>query len=303
VIPNQTKQEGVRLETDSSRSDFNAAMANRTFNSLKNAVLGQAVGNYTKSYETWRRVSNVVNSFKEELSTKKTTEWQVLDLGCGDGYHLMLLSSLKEYRETKVHFHGIDISPANVKLAKQVAQELRIDNITFEIGDIENMGSLHNEFDIIINTDVIEHLVAPKELVRSLFRAVKPGGLTIITTPNSNNSLVEIASRITSKKRAKLFSDSGAEDGYAKDKLYNETGHGHISIKGFTEWMKIFRESGFSVEHIKRGSMLFGGPKYNNHRLFFAVFLIIDKIFDWLPFTKTFSEAHTYKLRKIDRTG
>lgn len=300
MLQNQTKQEGVRLEPDLSRNDFDAAMARRAFNNLKNAVLGQTVGNYTKSYETWRRVSNVVNSFKEELSTKKTAEWQVLDLGCGDGYHLMLLSSLKETRETKVHFHGIDISPSNVMLAKQVAQDLGIENITFEIGNIENMDFLHNEFDIIINTDVIEHLVAPKEFVRSLFRAVKPGGLTIITTPNSNNSLVKIASRITSKKRIKLIPDSVTEGGYAQEKLDNETRHGHISVKGFSEWMKIFRESGFSVEHIKRGSMLFGGPKYNNHPLFFAFFLIIDKIFDWLFFTKSFSEAHTYKLRKTD---
>lgn len=300
MLQNQTKQEGLRLEPDLSRNDFDAAMARRAFNNLKNAVLGQTVGNYTKSYETWRRVSNVVNSFKEELSTEKTAEWQVLDLGCGDGYHLMLLSSLKETRETKVHFHGIDISPSNVMLAKQVAQDLGIENITFEIGNIENMDFLHNEFDIIINTDVIEHLVAPKEFVRSLFRAVKPGGLTIITTPNSNNSLVKIASRITSKKRIKLIPDSVTEGGYAQEKLDNETRHGHISVKGFSEWMKIFRESGFSVEHIKRGSMLFGGPKYNNHPLFFAVFLLIDSIFDWLPFTKTFSEAHTYKLRKTD---
>ena len=126
VIQNQTKPEGVRLETDLSGSNFDAAMTKRAINNMKNVVQGQSVGNYTKSYETWRRVSNVVNSFKEELSTEKTAEWQVLDLGCGDGYHLMLLSSLKETRETKVHFHGIDISPANVMLAKQVAQDLRI---------------------------------------------------------------------------------------------------------------------------------------------------------------------------------
>lgn len=288
------------MKPDINRNDFEAVMARRAFNNLKNAVLGQTVGNYTKSYETWRRVSNVVNSFKEELSTKKTAEWQVLDLGCGDGYHLMLLSSLKETRETKVHFHGIDISPSNIMLAKQVAKDLGIENITFETGNIENMGFLHNEFDIIINTDVIEHLVAPKEFVRSLFRAVKPGGLTIITTPNSNNSLVKIANRITSKKRIKLIPDSVPESGYAQEQLDNETLHGHISVKGYSEWMKIFRESGFSVEHIKRGSMLFGGPKYNNHPLFFAFFLIIDKIFDWFFFTKSFSEAHTYKLRKTD---
>ena len=166
MIQNQTKLEGVGLEADLSGSNFDAAMTKRAINHMKNAVLGQAAGNYTKSYETWRRVSNVVNSFKEELSTEKTAEWQVLDLGCGDGYHLMLLSSLKETRETKVHFHGIDISPANIKLAKQVVQDLGIENITFEIGNIEKIGYRHNEFDIIINTDVIEHLVAPKEFIR-----------------------------------------------------------------------------------------------------------------------------------------
>jgi len=294
VIQNRIKQEDVKLKKDLSKSDFNSAMSKRASTSLKNAVLGQAVGNYTKSYETWRRVSNVVNSFKEELTTKKIVEWQVLDLGCGDGYHLMLLNSLKEIREKKVHFRGIDISPANIMLAKQVAQDLKIDNTTFAVDNIEKMDFTDTEFDIVICTDVIEHIVAPEKFVGCVFRVLKPGGLAIITTPNLDNSLVKIIRWITSKK----IESSVRKDGHAEEEHANETGHGHISVKGLSEWIKIFQESGFAVEQIKRGSMLFGGPKYNRHPLLFSFFLIFDKIFDWLHFPKKLSEAHTYKLRK-----
>lgn len=56
MIKNQTKPEHVGLETDLSRNNLGSAMAKRALNSLKNDVLGPAVGNYTKSYETWRRV-------------------------------------------------------------------------------------------------------------------------------------------------------------------------------------------------------------------------------------------------------
>jgi hypothetical protein len=103
---------------------------------------------------------------------------------------------------------------------------------------------------------------------------------------------------IKTKRVRKHISDSVTDCEDAQEKLDNETGHGHMSVKGFSEWMNIFRETGFSVENIKRGSMLFGGPTYNKYPSLFALFLIVDKIFDWLFFTRNFSEAHTYKLRK-----
>jgi hypothetical protein len=66
------------LEPDTNRNDFDAAMAGQALNNLKNAVMRQSVGNYSKSYETWRRVSNVVGSFKEELSSRKKAELRTL---------------------------------------------------------------------------------------------------------------------------------------------------------------------------------------------------------------------------------
>ena len=75
-------------------------------------------------------------------------------------------------------------------------------------------------------------------------------------------------------------------------------GYGHISVKGLSEWIKIIQAQRFEVENIRRGSLIFGGPKYNAHPVLFAVMLILDRIFDYLPFMLNFTENIAFKLRK-----
>ena len=73
-----------------------------------NFVLNRAAGNYTKSYETWKRINNVVRCFGAELKKINEGKIKVLDVGCGDGYHIFLLNSL--YNKKNLYFTGIDIS-------------------------------------------------------------------------------------------------------------------------------------------------------------------------------------------------
>ncbi|MDI6839382.1 MAG: hypothetical protein QMD71_00775 [bacterium] len=111
----------------------------------------------------------------------------------------------------------------------------------------------------------------------------KPGGSVIITTPNKTNAIRIIGmifrSSISSKSN---FKQEG----------------GHISVKGLNEWLRIVRKGGFIVEDIKRGALIYGGPRYNCHPVLFAFVLIVDCILEFLPLGKHFSESVTLKLRK-----
>jgi 2-polyprenyl-6-hydroxyphenyl methylase/3-demethylubiquinone-9 3-methyltransferase len=46
---------------------------------------------------------------------------------------------------------------------------------------LERLGEA--PFDIVVSTEVIEHLYAPREYVRGCFHALKPGGRFVCTTP------------------------------------------------------------------------------------------------------------------------
>jgi hypothetical protein len=109
----------------------------------------------------------------------------------------------------------------------------------------------------------------------------KQGGTAIVTTPNKTNRLQQVA---------RFFKDSLREERQESD---------HISVKGIDEWMKLARAAGFSILKVRRGALLFGGDRYNQYPVLFAVVVMIDKLFDVIPFFKNWSEAFTLKLIKL----
>ena len=72
----------------------------------------------------------------------------------------------------------------------------------------------------------------------------------------------------------------------------------HISTRGVSAWKQTFISSGFSVKSMKRHSILYGGDKYNRHRILFAFIMFLDSILDRFPFGYSLSEGVTYKLIK-----
>jgi len=91
---------------------------------------------------------------------------RALDIGCRDGYWSERLKT-KGYEVT-----SLDIQPEYDKaLVHDVEKGLPFDNCSFEL---------------IWCTEVIEHLTNPYYLLEEIDRVLKPGGLSILTTPNSD---------------------------------------------------------------------------------------------------------------------
>ena len=271
---------------------FDRLMTERMVSTIKTGILKEAVGNYTKSYETWKRVYNVVGSFRKEISKK--TQIKVLDLGCGDAYHLFLLSKLEELKQKDVDFLGVDLEQANIMLAEKVKDELKLKNINFVCQNFEEFEFPKEHFEIVLCTDVVEHLFGVDSFLQNIYGTLKPGGLAIITTPNDTNAIVSIARVLKGQKKSSEVDDSEVShvDGVS---------HGHVAVRGYKEWKKMFLSKGFSVEKVKRSSLILGGPKYNKHPICFAFLLIIDRVLDGLSFMNNFAESHTYLLRKGEK--
>ncbi len=100
---------------------------------------------------------------------------RVLDMGCGNGHNARWLSE-KGWKVT-----GIDASQQGVTQARMAVPDGR-----FEVGEIteEFIASLNEEpFDLVISTEVVEHVYAPRIWARSAFAALRPGGMLICSTP------------------------------------------------------------------------------------------------------------------------
>ncbi len=102
---------------------------------------------------------------------------QCLDIACGAG---MFLHYLKERGYSNIT--GVDISPEQVSLAKQVC-----DNV-FEC-DINEFLAIEKKYDLITIFSFIEHLKRDEaiELLDNVNRVLVPGGRVIIVTPNADS--------------------------------------------------------------------------------------------------------------------
>ncbi|HYX22677.1 MAG TPA: class I SAM-dependent methyltransferase, partial [Thermoanaerobaculia bacterium] len=99
----------------------------------------------------------------------------VLDLGCGRGEALALL------REWGLAGRGVDASARMVELCRERGVEAEVGDLFAVLAGVEE-GSLGG----VVSFHVIEHLPpeAVDRLVRLAFRALAPGGVLILETPN-----------------------------------------------------------------------------------------------------------------------
>lgn len=95
----------------------------------------------------------------------------LLDLGCGAGVSIDLFRGLAEARGVRIEWSGVDISDS-----PEVRQRTRTDG-RFQTFDGVNLPYADQSFDIIYTDQVFEHVRCPDQLLRSVARALKPGGL------------------------------------------------------------------------------------------------------------------------------
>ena len=114
-----------------------------------------------------------------------------IDVGCGAG----LLTEPLARLGAKVT--GLDAAAENVAAASAHAEAVGLE-IDYRNADIETLE--RETFDLVTSMEVIEHVTDPAAFVAALERALAPGGLMLLSTPNrtamSRIMLVEAAERL-----------------------------------------------------------------------------------------------------------
>lgn len=100
----------------------------------------------------------------------------VLDISCGTGYGSKIL---REAGAIKIV--GIDVSEEAVDFARN---KYRMDGLEFRVGNILDIDSLENYFDVITCFETIEHIENQKKTFTELRKVLKSEGLLIISSPN-----------------------------------------------------------------------------------------------------------------------
>lgn len=100
----------------------------------------------------------------------------LVDLGCGDGALTYLLT------RTGAKVTGVDNEIEGLDIAKVKFQDYNI-TVDFVLADVRDTGLPGSSFDIVVSSDVIEHIERPERLVAEAARLLKHDGIFIITTP------------------------------------------------------------------------------------------------------------------------
>jgi SAM-dependent methyltransferase len=109
----------------------------------------------------------------------------ILDVGCGDGFHLDLL---REFGEPGWRLEGIDLDP-------RAADAAEARGLVVHRGSIEELDLAPGGYDFAILVQTIEHVADPSALLRSIRRTLKPNGRVLVVTDNTGTADFAIAKR------------------------------------------------------------------------------------------------------------
>jgi ubiquinone/menaquinone biosynthesis C-methylase UbiE len=99
----------------------------------------------------------------------------LLDIGCGQGWQL---AEIRKCCPSSRLF-GVDISPKLVSLARS-----HVPGAHIETGDADKLSYPADAFDVVVMTEVLEHLADPVLALGQIRQVLKPGGWILITVPN-----------------------------------------------------------------------------------------------------------------------
>lgn len=208
--------------------------------------------------------------FVEEFITEQGPK-SVLDIGCGTGNNLTVPLAR---RFPEVRFVGADADPTSIEFARthNAAANLEF-RLTEELAADER-------FDLIIASEVIEHVEEPKRFLEFLNGRLAPGGRIVLTLPNGYGpfefgsfvqTVLDLAGLLRILQRIKHAlvgrraspSDAGGADAAAGDAAA-AAGHDtlalspHLNYFSFSTIRRLIESAALRVERYRPRTFLCG---------------------------------------------
>jgi len=130
-------------------------------------------------YGHQKKLNFILNAIKNFsiANSKKLTDIKVLDFGCGNGtavsYQIAGLGVL---------LTGIDLHQESIEFAQ--ANNPFTKNAKFIYGNEDTVLDSGKSFDIVVYSDIIEHLNEPQRVLKKIRQSHKDSGIIIVAIPN-----------------------------------------------------------------------------------------------------------------------
>ena len=101
----------------------------------------------------------------------------VLDIGCGAGVDALLAAKLVGPSGRVL---GLDLTREMVQKANANKKALNAENVTFQVGGVQDLSSMEGRFDVVISNGVFNLIPEKEAALQYAYSLLKPGGMLLL---------------------------------------------------------------------------------------------------------------------------
>ena len=175
---------------------------------------------------------------------------RVLDIGCGNGSQLAIPLA----RDARLKIVGIDTDARSIEHARRLSEAK--ESLNFVCASV---AEIHGDqpFDVVILSEVLEHLEQPEEMLKSATRLMSRDGLLIVTVPNGYGEF-EIDSGMFRFLRLQKIVDRFAKQSEVLAATDNSES-GHVQFFTRPRLRRLFKDAGLVIFR-EGAASFFAGP-------------------------------------------
>jgi len=219
---------------------------------------------------------------------------RVLDIGCGNGSQLAIPLA----RDARLKIVGIDTDARSIEHAQRLSNAK--DNLDFVCASVGEIPG-NQPFDVVILSEVLEHLEQPDEMLKRAACLMSRDGLLIVTVPNGYGEF-EIDSWIFRLLRLQKIVDRFAKQRAVLAATDNSES-GHIQFFTRPRLKRLFKDAGLVI--FREGAASFLAGPVAGHFVACSQ-RVIDwnaRVTDRLPFVLASGWYFALRRREANHTG
>lgn len=147
-----------------------------------------------KSTKFWNKIAQRyskqavtdVEAYQKKLTITQQylkPDMEILEFGCGTGSTAIAHASFVK------KIKAIDISTKMIEIAQTKAEKQDIKNVSFEVGDIDDLSVHEQRFDSVMAHSILHLLENKPEVLIKVYNMIKSGGFFVSSTMCLGNSI------------------------------------------------------------------------------------------------------------------
>lgn len=182
---------------------------------------------------------------------------RLLDCGCGPGSITLGLAEVVAPGQVV----GVDIELSEYRPAWLPAIKSVGTNLHFAVADVYHLPFADNFFDAAFLHNVLSHLQRPLEVLKGIYRLLRPGGVIGLSHPDFSGSLLSPSDPLLERDHElywRLVEHNGGNPAIGKHQRGLLHDAGFVRVEAVAKYSTVATQDGVRMR-ARRGGRLFGG--------------------------------------------